>query len=103
MAAIAALDCAAVVRKAGTLKDRPELFTVHATPFAVRAVFNPTASVEPLAVVRKAGTFSDRPELFTVQATPFAVSAVFSPIASVEARAVVRYAPGGCAVVSAAG
>lgn len=49
---VAALEAIAVVRKAGTFREIPELFTVHATPFPVRAVFNPTASVEALAVVR---------------------------------------------------
>jgi len=44
----------AVVRKAGTLSERPELLTVHATPFAVKAVFKPTASFEARAVVRYA-------------------------------------------------
>jgi hypothetical protein len=45
-------DCMAVVKKAGTFKESPELFTVHATPLPVSAVFNPTASLLALAVVR---------------------------------------------------
>ena len=46
----------AVVKNAGMFKDKPELLTVHATPFAVNAVFNPTASLLALAVVRYAPT-----------------------------------------------
>ena len=59
-------DCMAVVRNAGTLRLSPELFTVHETPLAVKAVLRPTASVDALAVVRNDGTPIVAPLLFVV-------------------------------------
>ena len=47
-----ALDAIAVVKNAGMFRLNPEELTVHATPFAVRAVFSPIASLLALAVVR---------------------------------------------------
>jgi hypothetical protein len=51
---MASLLARAVVKKAGKLSDSPDELAVMLTPFAVRAVFNPMASLLALAVVRYA-------------------------------------------------
>lgn len=74
---------AAVVKNAGTFRLMPLLFTVHATPFAVRAVFNPIASLLARAVVRYDGTASFKPAVSCVPATTApATVVVVNPVAA---------------------
>ena len=66
-------DCIAVVKNAGIFNDNPELFTVHATPLAVKAVFKPIASLLALAVVRWLDKFNDNPPVPNV-IVPFVIA-----------------------------
>ena len=69
-------DSAAVVRKAGKLRLRPELLAVMLTPLAVSAVLRPIASLEARAVVKALceAVITEPPTPFSPKVMPLPVS-----------------------------
>ena len=73
------LDCAAVVRKAGKLRDRPELLAVTETPFAVSALLSPIASFDARAVVKPLW-LAVIVEALNPNVTPLALPKLIAPV-----------------------